>query len=179
MEASTSLMEQNMNALIRITLLLSLASPVYAEQFIRCESPGFSDILESGWPLTIMVLAFLASALWCLFNEYRDRSWIICLALSCFFGGVLFFTAPKSLPVVDKEAILSRPDIAKGRHYQNDCVQVYPAETTVTLSCKPDGRIITVTETDYDSAMLAFKLAQIQLGDLKSRIRENNICSAE
>lgn len=179
MEASTSLMEQKMNALIRITLLLSLASPVYAEQFIRCESPGFSDILESGWPLTIMVLAFLASALWCLFNEYRDRSWIICLALSCFFGGVLFFTAPTSLPVVDKEAILSQPDIAKGRHYQNDCVRVYQTDTTATLSCKPDGRTVTVPKTEYDSAVLAFAEAEIQLVRLKRRLPNNNICSAE
>ena len=161
-----------MNTPIRITLLLSLASPVYAEPLIRCESPVFFDILNAGRLLTFMVLACLSGALWAWFTERGDRNWILFLALSCFFGGVLFFTAPKSLPVVDKEAILSRPDIAKGRHYQNDCVQVYPAETTVILSCKPDGRIITVTETDYDSAMLAFKLAQIQLGDLKSRIRE-------
>ena len=34
-------MEQIMNTLIRITLLLSLASPVYAGPLIRCESPGF------------------------------------------------------------------------------------------------------------------------------------------
>lgn len=168
-----------MNALIRITLLLSLASPVYAYPLIRCEAPGFFDILNEGWLLTITVLACLVTALWNLFSERGDRSWILFLALSCFFGGVLFFTAPTSLPVVDKEAILSQPDIAKGRHYQNDCVRVYLTETTATLSCKPDGRTVTVPKTEYDSAVLAFAKAEIQLVQLKRRLPNNNICSAE
>lgn len=179
MEVTASLMEQIMNILIRITLLLSLASPVYAEQFIRCESPGFFDILKEGWLLTIMVLACLVAALWNLFSERGDRSWILFLALSCFFGGALFFTAPTSLPVVDKEAILSQPDIAIGRHYQNDCVRVYLTETTATLSCKPDGRTVTVPKTEYDSAVLAFTLAEIQLEQLKRRLPKINICRAE
>lgn len=179
MEVTASLMEQIMNTLIRITLLLSLASPVYAGPLIRCESPGFFDILDSSWLGTMMVVAFLVAALWTLFTDRRDRSWMLYLALSCFFGGVLFFTAPTSLPVVDKEAILSQPDIAKGRHYQNDCVRVYLTETTATLSCKPDGRTVTVPKTEYDSAVLAFAKAEIQLVQLKRRLPNNNICSAE
>lgn len=168
-----------MNALIRITLLLSLASPVYADPLIRCEAPGFFDILNEGRMLTLMALAFLVTALWYLLAKRGDRSWMLYLALSCFFGGVLFFTAPTSLPVVDKEAILSQPDIAKGRHYQNDCVRVYLTETTATLSCKPDGRTVTVPKTEYDSAVLAFAKAEIQLVQLKRRLPNNNICSAE
>lgn len=168
-----------MRTFTRISLLLLFTFPVYAAPPIHCEPASVFDVLKSELTLTIMTLAFFLTALWTLYNERGDLSWIAWLTISFILGGVLFFNAPKSLPVVDEETIMSRPDIANGRHYRNECVLVYSAETTVTLNCKPDGRAITIPKTDYDSTVRAFNLAQIQLREMKRRLPNNNICSPE
>jgi len=175
-----------MNTFTRFSLLFSLSFPVYSAPLIHCEPGRFLDVLRPNWlltdprwALTTASVGFLLIALWALFTARERKIWILCVAISCISGGALFFTVPKYLPVVDEEVIMSRDDIAKGRHYRNDCVQVYPAENTVTLSCKPDGHPITIPKTDYDSAVTAFTLAQIQLRYLQWRLPKNNICSAE
>lgn len=82
MEVKNSLKAHNISILIRTTLLLSLAFPVYFEPLIHGEPPVFFAILKSGWPLTIMVLAFLLTALWNLFTERGDRCGVLYLTIS-------------------------------------------------------------------------------------------------
>ncbi len=163
----------------RISLLLLFTCPVYSAPFIHCKPAGLFDVLKSDGLFCLLALIFLLVGVFSKVFDRKDLSWMACLVISGVLGGIVFFTAPDSLPVVDEEAIMSRPDIAKGRHYRNDCIQVDPAETTVTLSCKPGGRAVTVPKTDYDSAVQAFTQAQIQLGELKWQLRKNDICSTE
>lgn len=168
-----------MRTFTRISLLLLFTSPVYSAPLIHCEPVGFFEVLESEWLFCLMALIFLLVGIFSKVVDRKELGWVACLVISGIFGGIVFFTAPESRPVVDEEAIMSRPDIAKGRHYRNDCIQVYSAETTVTLSCKPGSRAVTVPKTDYNSAVQAFTQAQIQLLELKWRLRKIDICSTE
>lgn len=182
-----------MNTFTRFSLLFSLSFPVYSAPLIHCEPGSFLDVLkpnwlftEPRWPLTAAAVGFLLLALWAMFTARKSlciarerKIWILCVVISCISGGALFFTVPKYLPVVDEEVIMSRDDVAKGRHYRNDCFLVDQTKSTVTLSCKPDGRSITVPMTDYGSAVKAFTKAKNQLSMLYWNLPYNNICSAE
>ncbi|MBY6260033.1 hypothetical protein K3G69_26520 [Phytobacter diazotrophicus] len=169
-------------------LLLLLPFSVLSEPLITCEPEGPFDtyfLPALGFGVLLLILCRATSELFNDAGKFRPSKgpWIIVvcvnavvIGLSILLVSYTLHLVPDKKQVINKDVLMSVPDVSKGFHYQNDCLLVSKDDNSVALSCKPDATTEIVPLTDYSSAIKALTAAENLVRELQWNTRNKNIC---
>lgn len=162
-----------------IAFIFLITTPAMASPYISCEkislSSSFAELFFT--PLSLFIFLILFFFIMTLSLSIWTR---LLLLLTITLGSViavaiLAFLSPDMKPVINEKAVMSVPELARGKHYLQDCVRVYRTETSVTLACMPGGETVTVPASEYDAATDAYSQLELQ----QFTLPQSNICKNE
>ncbi|MEL7630927.1 hypothetical protein AAGW04_18290 [Pectobacterium aroidearum] len=168
-------------------LLLLPIFPAYSESLITCQ-PDSSDkslFFVISTFLSLVFLGFINHFWWDDNKKFKFFTWrmpfiIITDCVVIYVAAVTFINIhdapPVIKPFINKEMILSSPEVIRGAHYKSECIIISKNEFTVELSCKPDAAIESISLKEFASTLDALSKANEYIDDLSSQIRKTNIC---
>lgn len=168
-----------MNKSSFITLLFLITTPAMASSYISCEkislSSSFADLFFT--PLSLFIFFILFFFIMTLsFSIWTRLLLLLAITLGSVIAvAILASLSPDMRPVINEKAVMSVPELARGRHYSQDCVRVYRTESSVTLACMPGGKTVTIPGSEYDAATDAYSQLELQ----KFNLPQSNICKNE
>lgn len=169
-------------------LLLLLPFSVLSEPLITCEPEGPFDTYffpALGFVVLLFILYFATSELFNDAGKFRPSKgpWIfvvcingVVIGLGILLASYTLHLVPDKKLVINKDVLMSAPDVSKGFHYQKDCLLVSKDDNSVELSCKPDATTEIVPLTDYTRAIEALTAAENLIGELQWKASKKNIC---